>query len=139
LRRARGLTLLSIAAVLFSVCAPVTYGIGAALGSSLVIIALVLRVRGFRWKRPLSVGLVSVGLTVLTMAAWARFIVGTAEVESPAETARHADAEASFDAAFDKAEAPPPARTRRGGDAGTEFGDDAGIGASRDGGPGRSE
>ena len=104
----------------------------------IVGVALVLRSRGVLWRRTLVVGVVAMALAGVSTWAWQRFIVGTAKVEA-GEKSRHADAAASFDEAFDKAEAPPPERQPKGGDAGAHFGDDAESGAPNDGTPGRSE
>jgi hypothetical protein len=128
---ARGLTLLSIASVVGAVIAPLTLGVSSIPAAILLAIAAVLARRGYHVNRHVAVALVSLVITAVTITAWQRFFLAEAEV-SGGEVRHHEKTEERFDTAFGKAQAPPPGRSvgpntdASGGDAGIDFGNDAG-------------
>lgn len=104
--RARGLTLLSIVALLLSPFSIPTFGTGMGLGVILIGIAIILERRGYRARGPLAAGVVSVVVGATSAGACGWFVLRTAEVTGREEV-RQDRVEDRFDKAFEKSERPP--------------------------------
>ncbi len=108
--RARGLTLLSILALVSAPFSIPTFGLGVGLGGFLIVAALVLNRRGFRARGPLIAGIVSVVVGCGSAGACGWFVLRTAEVTGRDEL-RQDRVEDLFDRAFEESEEAPSGRS----------------------------
>lgn len=107
--RARGLTLLSIVALVTSLFAVPTLGIGAGIAVILLVASWLLYRRGYAVRRVVVAAIVSLVLSGVSAGACWKFVLLPAEVEGE-ELQRQTDVELDFDRAFEDAAAPPPPR-----------------------------
>ncbi len=105
-RRARGLTLWSLIALVLSPFSIPTLGMSAVIAAGLVVVALVLRWQGFDARRPLAVGIVALALNAVSAGACSWLVLRTAEVGG-GEATRHDSIEHDFDRVFEDATKPP--------------------------------
>lgn len=123
-RRARGLTVWSVLALVMSPFSVPTFGMSGVLAVALVIVAGLLQWQGLDARRPLAAGVVAICLNALSAGACSWLVLRTAEVTG-IEAIRQQGVEQDFDRVFDDATKPParPGTTVRddattGGDAG---------------------
>jgi hypothetical protein len=120
-RRARGLTLWAIVAVVVSPFSLPSFGAGFLLGAGLVVVSVLLERRGVRARGPLIAGIVAMVSSLAFAGACGFLFLRTAEVTGREEA--HQDrVERRFDRAFDAA-GDAPLRT----DAGHRDGEDDGV------------
>ncbi len=105
-RRARGLTLWSLLALVLSPFSIPTLGMSAVIAAGLIVVALVLRWQGFDARRPLAVGIVALALNALSAGACSWLVLRTAEVGG-GEATRHKTINQDFDRVFEDATKPP--------------------------------
>ncbi len=129
-RRARGLTLWSVLALFLSPFPIPTLGMSAVIAAGLVVVALVLRWRGFDARRPLAVGIIALVLNAVSAGACSWLVLRTAEVGG-SEAARQETIERDFDRVFEDATKAPSGREPPGRDD-VRAQDDAGPGADAD-------
>jgi hypothetical protein len=134
-RRARGLTLWAVVAVVLSPFSLATFGAGLFLGVGLIVASLLLERRGARARGPLIAGIVAVASSLISAGACGWLVFRTAEV-SGREEARQERVERRFDRAFEAAGGAPASSSPRDavaeprrGSAHPAAGDDAGVGA----------
>ncbi len=105
-RRARGLTLWSVIALVLSPFSIPTLGMSAVIAAGLVVVSLVLRWRGFDARRPCVAGIVALVLNAVSAGACSWLVLRTAEVGG-SEAARQETIERDFDRVFEDATKPP--------------------------------
>ncbi len=104
--KARGLTLLSILAVLLSPFSIPTFGLGIALGVVLIIASVVLRRQGYRAGGPLAAGVIAVVVGATSAGACGWFVLRTAEVTGKEELRQDRVGD-RFEEAFENSERGP--------------------------------
>lgn len=105
-RRARGLTLWSVMALLLSPFSIPTFGVSGALAAGLVIVASLLQWRGLDARRPLAAGIIALCLNGLSAGACSWLVLRTAEVTG-FEAVRQEAVEDRFDQVFKDATRAP--------------------------------
>ncbi|MDP2341736.1 MAG: hypothetical protein Q8O67_12325 [Deltaproteobacteria bacterium] len=104
--RARGLTLISILALVLSPFPIPTFGVGIALGVFLIVACIVLTRRGYRARAPLAAGVVAVVVGAASAGACGWFVLRTVEVTG-GEEVRQDRVEDRFERAFEDSERAP--------------------------------
>lgn len=123
----RHLGLLAFAAIALSFVAVPSWGAGAVLATLLLVIALVLRARGYDARRPIRAAIAAYVISAVSAGACQALFLRPAEVTGREER-RQDTVEERFERAFETSEAPPPPRQKAPGASTPDAG--AGAGAA---------